>query len=116
MSTHEVIVPVVFFLTVAVIWGGQLLSRHRERIMIIEKGLNPQEAKALYERAARISSPLTSLKWGIVAVAIGIAVLLGNWLRFTFGIEDVAMVGLIALMGGIGLIVFYVIASRQERK
>jgi len=113
MSIHEAVIPLSLFLTVGVIWGGYILSRHRERMAIIEKGLNPQDLKALYERAARPASPLLSLKWGIVFVAIGAAVLIGMWLHAAFGVDEGAIAGLIAMMGGIGLIVFYVIAGRK---
>ncbi len=113
MAGHEIAVPIIFFLSMAGILITQLYTRHKERMSIIEKGLNPQDAKALYERASRQGSPLTSLKWGIVFVGIGAAVLLGIWLHETYGVADGAMAGLIALMGGVGLIVFYAVARKK---
>jgi hypothetical protein len=50
----------------------------------------------------------------MVFVCVGIAVLLGIWLHDAYGVEEGAMAGLIALLGGIGLIVFYLVANRKS--
>jgi hypothetical protein len=113
MNGQEVIVPIIFFITVGVIWGAYILTRHKERITMIEKGLKADEIKSLYARAAGRVNPLVSLKWGIIFVAIGLAVLLGVWLRETYLVQEGVFPGLIALFGGAGLIVFYMIARKK---
>ena len=90
-----------------------MLTRHKERMTMIEKGLSPEDVKALYQRQTFRVNPLSSLKWGIVFVAVGLAVLVGMWLRNAFFIQDGVIPGLIALFGGLGLIVFYVIAHKK---
>jgi len=114
MSSVEVIIPVIFFLSIAVIWGGVILTRHRERMTIIEKGLRPEDMKSLYERSSQRPNPLSALKWGMVFMAIGLAVLAGMVLRDTFFIDEAVYPGLIALLGGLGLVAFYVIAGRKK--
>jgi hypothetical protein len=116
MNPVEVIIPVVFFLTIGIIWGGVILTRHRERMTIIEKGLKPEDLKALYERSAGKPNPLGALKWGMVFMAIGLAVLIGMYVRETFYVDEAVYPGLIALLGGLGLVTFYLVAARRMEK
>jgi hypothetical protein len=116
MSGFEVIIPIFFFISVVAVWGGLILTRHKERMTIIDKGLNPTDMKALYERHWKAgSSPLSSLKWGILLVCVGLAVLIGIWLRDQFFFNDGVIPGLMAVLGGAGLVLFYFIASRKTQ-
>jgi hypothetical protein len=115
MNPSEVIIPVVFFLSIAAIWGGIVLTRHRERMTIIEKGLRPEDMKSLYERSSRKPNALGALKWGMVFMAIGLAVLVGMYLRETFFVDEAVYPGLIALLGGLGLVMFYLLAGRKAQ-
>jgi hypothetical protein len=116
MQPTEVIIPIVFFITIGVIWGAFILTRHRERVMIIEKGLKPEDMKALYTRSVGKPNALSSLKWGMVFVAIGLAVLIGMYLHETYYVDEGVFPGLIALLGGAGLIVFYLVAGRRAHE
>lgn len=109
-----IFVAIFFFMTVLLIWGGIIISRHKERMSIIEKGLGADDMKALYATWARPSSPLSSLKWGILFVMVGLAVILGVWLHSLYFIGDGIIPGLIAVFGGLGLLLFYRIASKKE--
>ena len=102
-----------FFFTTVAVWGSYIFTRHRERVMILEKGLSPAEMKALYERSSQRIKPLSSLKWGILLVAVGVAVLLGMWADATYELEEHIYPALISLCGGIGLLVFYLIARKK---
>ncbi len=113
MSPVEVIIPVVFFLSMAAIWGGMVFARHRERMTFIEKGLRPEDMKALYERSVARPNRLSALKWGMVFIAMGLAILIGMYLRETFLVDEAVYPGLIALLGGLGLVMFYVVAGRK---
>jgi hypothetical protein len=108
------LVGIFCFLTVGAIIGSIVLTRHKERLTIIEKGLNPEDIKAMYERRSWAMNPLTSLKWGIVFVFIGAAILLSIWLRETYLVNNGVFPGLIALFGGLGLVVFYFIAKKKK--
>lgn len=114
MSPGEALIPIIMFLTVGAILAGVILTRHRERMTIIEKGLRPEDMKALYERSTQRPNPLSALKWGMVFLAIGLAVLAGMVLRDTYFVDEAVYPGLIALLGGLGLIAFYVIAGRRK--
>ena len=69
--------------------------------------------KAYFERSARRWSPLSSLKWGIVLVGVGGAILLGLWLQEAYGVRGGVFPGLIAIFGGAALVLFYVITRNR---
>ena len=116
MQPHEVAIPIVFFCTIALIWGGVILVRHKERMTMIEKGLKAEDIKSMYEKGTLRTNPLSSLKWGIIFLAIGVAVLVGMWLHNTYYVEESVIPGLMALFGGVGLIAFYFLASRKRHE
>ncbi len=113
MDGPEVLIPIVFFMTIGAIWGLSALTRHKERMTMIEKGLKGEDIKAMYERGTLRVNPLSSLKWGIVFAGVGIAILVGMFLRNSFYMDEGVFPGLIALCGGLGLVMFYFIASRK---
>ena len=114
MNPAEVLVPVIFFLVIGGAIGLMLLTRHKERMILIEKGLHADEIKALYERnKPRPLNPLSSLKWGLILVCIGFAVILGMYLHTTYNVEGGVYPGLMALFGGVGLILFYLLARKK---
>jgi hypothetical protein len=113
MQPHEVIIPIVFFLTIAGIWGFTLKTRHTERMTMIEKGLKPEDMKGLYERGTMRINPMSSLKWGMIFFAIGLAVLIGMYLHATYLVEEGIYPALMCLLGGLGLIAFYLFANKK---
>jgi hypothetical protein len=113
VQAHEVIIPVVFFLTVGFILGFMLFTRHRERMTMIEKGLKPEDMKALYERGTWKINPLSSLKWGMIFASIGVAALVGMYLHSNYFVEEGIYPALMCLFGGLGLISFYLFANKK---
>jgi hypothetical protein len=105
----------IVFLSFTLIIGTWLLTRHRERTQIIEKGLNAEEIRALAHSGGFRSDPLNSLKWGMVFVSVGLAALIGVWLESTYHNDGMYIPGLIAVFGGAALVLFYVMASRKEK-
>ncbi|HET6272302.1 MAG TPA: DUF6249 domain-containing protein [Bacteroidota bacterium] len=113
MNGPEFLIPIIFFLTIGGIWGFTLLTRHKERMTMIDKGLKAEDIKSLYERGTLRTNPLSSLKWGMIFVSIGLAVLIGVWLRENYFFNDGVIPGIMALFGGLGLIGFYLIANKK---
>jgi hypothetical protein len=113
MNGQEVFVPIIFFLSVAGIWGFIILTRHKERMMMIEKGLSSEDVKAMYSRTPWKMTPLTSLKWGLIFCSIGIAVLVGMHLQSAYYFEGGIYPGLMCLFGGLALIIFYMYAQKK---
>jgi hypothetical protein len=116
MRPEEVLIPITMFLATGatiIIW---LITRHRERITMIEKGLSVEQMKSLTQRDPQREirrDPLGSLKWGIIFVLGGLAIMIGNYLHMQFNTDESVTFGLITLFVGIGLITFYSIASKK---
>ena len=112
MRSEEVLIPITMFMSFAVVLIIWLVTRHRERVAMIEKGLTSDEIKAMYHREIR-RDPFTSLKWGLLFLLAGAAILLGNFLHAQFNVEEGVIIGLVCLFVGIGLVIFYSIASKK---
>lgn len=115
MNGPEILIPIAFFITIGAVLGTYLLTRHKERMNMIEKGMKAEDMKSLYMRQTWQMNPLASLKWGIVLVCIGVAVMLGMWLRNLFLYDEGIFPALIATFGGIGLVLFYFIAAKKAQ-
>ena len=111
------LVPITMFVSIAVVSWKFIDSRHRERTTIIEKGLNPTDYMQLYKHQSFVINPLSNLKWGLVAVFAGLgtlaAAVLDNWYHYD---EGAIFPGVILVFGGMGLIVFYAIASKKIKE
>ena len=112
---QDILIVFIVFLSITLVIGTFLLTRHRERTLIIEKGMTPDEIRALAGAGSFRTNPLSSLKWGMVFIGAGLAALIGMWLHEAFMVSEGVIPGLIALFGGIGLVVFYVVAERKAR-
>jgi len=112
---EEMAVPIFMFACIAAVWASFILTRHKERMVMIEKGMAAEEIKSLYARGAWRSNPLSSLKWGMICIGVGLAILLGMWLRDAYMVSEGVFPGLIALFGGAGLIVFYFLTPRKTQ-
>jgi hypothetical protein len=113
MQAEPVIITIFFFTTIAVIWGAIILTRHKERMTMLEKATSPDMVRSLYEKHAAKTSPLSSLKWGMIFVALGAAALLGLWFDNVYNTEEGMYFALMAVFGGAALIVFYFIAAKK---
>jgi hypothetical protein len=113
MDVNGLIAIIFFFTSIMVIGGSAIIGRHRERMGMIEKGMKAEDIKAMFGGSFREPHPITSLKWGIVLVAVGFAVLLGMFLHSAYNMEGGIFPGLIAIFGGAGLVLFYFIANRK---
>lgn len=114
MHSDDVIaIPVITVIVTAIVFIVYLTTRHKERLSMIAKGLGSEEIKAMYARDGN-RSPLNSLKWGILFVLGGIAIMLGNFLHTTYYVDEGIIVGMVCLFVGIGLVWFYGIAAKKN--
>lgn len=113
MNGPEILIPLVFFISVAAIFITHITSRHRERMAMVEKGLSTDEIKAYFTREIR-RDPFSSLKWGLLFVCVGLAVVLGNFLHQQYDVEEGVIIGLVCIFAGCGLLIYYGIASKKD--
>jgi hypothetical protein len=108
------IVPIVSVIAVfGTIFGIAYLhytSRNRERLALIDKGV---DASIFYSADRH----LDSLKIGMLLVGIGIGILLGYFVSTNFRFEEgIAYPSMIAMMGGLSLILFYALQKKNKER
>lgn len=103
----EFLIPIAFF---AMVYGIiYLFVRKKERLALIAQGADA----TIFESSKGQPS---SLKWGLLLVGIGTGILLGKVLAvYTTLDEEPAFFSMICLFGGIGLIIYHLIANKFER-
>ncbi|MCE6992434.1 DUF6249 domain-containing protein [Dyadobacter sp. CY323] len=108
---NGVIISVAAFSAIFGIVYVFLVSRHRERIALIEKGL---DASILSDKNY---TSYPTLKFGMLFVGIALGILLGNWLDHYYDFsKGVAFLAMVFLLGGISLIVNFFIERKLSKK
>ena len=80
-----------------------LEARNRERMALIERGLDPSIA----DRKSKVNSH-GPLLWGLLFVGVALGALIGFFIAYVFGVRETIMVNAMALLfGGISLLVYY---------
>jgi hypothetical protein len=111
------LVPLAFFAGVAIVLWKYFEGRHKERMAMIEKGVNPADFKSATPIRLWQGNVLSNLKWGLLLVFGGIGLLVGLQLEYYFGFhEGGAVFGSILIAGGLALIIFYLIAAKKIKK
>ena len=106
------LVPIVFFIAVAVVVYIIVQARHRERMAMIEKGF---DASLLTPDVRNRTGKFGALKLGMAAIGIGLGLLIGGILARTTNLEEpVAYFSMITLFGGLGLITYYLLMRDKD--
>lgn len=109
-----ILVPLALF---AMVFGIVYLSK-RERMAMIERGMDPRRYKPQ-------SAPFQNLKWGLLLVGAGFGLFLAYILDNTAfnrmgqmndGGNTAIYFSLIAVFGGLGLLVSYLIEKKETEK
>jgi hypothetical protein len=116
--TTETLVPIAvcttLFGSIAFVLWIFFTNRSKERLAAIDRGLDSETSKAIFGTTRdSASSSMTALKWGLFIVGIGVGGSLGFVVHPSW-IELSIMFGMIS-GGGLGLVAFYLIASRKEK-
>ena len=114
----EKIIPIFFFGGAAIVLWAYFNGRHKERMAMIEKGVNPADFKSITS-PFRIwqGNVLNNLKWGLLFVFVGIGLFVGQQLEYYFGFhEGTAIFGSMLITGGLALIIFYLIAAKKLKE
>ena len=104
-----IMVPVVLFIVIGYI--VKVVAETRTRRILIEKGEINENLKYLFADKLAYAVP-SSLKWGMVLIAIGLAFLLSQVLSFAMD-DETALFALIFILGGAALVVYYFIGTRM---
>jgi len=101
-------VPIGFFLALFAILYVYWTTRTKERLALIEKGVDAKIFKGECSQYALV-------KWGIFLIAVGLGVVAGFALSKAIN-EVVAFFTAILIFGGIGLIVAYAVTNKLMKK
>jgi len=102
----EFLIPIAFFAMVALI--VKFVIDHKTRRLLIEKGMVDEKVKYLFKNGTQL---LSSMKWGMVLIGIGLALLISQIFRYS--ISEEAGIGLMFLFAGIGFIIYYFMAKSR---
>jgi len=105
-----IVIPVAFFLAIFAILYVYYTTRSRERLALIEKGvdanifkIDPKESRS------------DLVKWGIFLIGLSLGVISGFALGSVID-EVVAFFTTILLFGGLALIVAYIVITKMDKK
>jgi len=101
-----VVVPVIFFSIATML---KTISDNSVRRRIVDRGVLDENVKYLFVKQHLDFVP-NSLKWGMVMVALGLAVLIGKLAPSSF--QEEAMVSAMFILGGTALISYYFVARK----
>ena len=109
MEGAEVLIPILVPLGGCAMIFGIIYLKSRENMAMIEKGMNPKTYRP---------APYTALKYGLLLVGSGVGLLLAYLIVVASssinGDENPAIYfSLIAIFGGLGLIVSYRIEKKE---
>lgn len=110
MDTEVFVVGIIFFSVVAIV---KIIADANFRRRLVEKGLADDAVRQLYV-ATSTSQSMSSLKWGMVLVGMGAALLIGQF--FPHYVNDQVTFGLMFLFAGIGFLIYYPIAASLSKE
>jgi len=111
-NLEEILVPFVIFGAIVMII--KIVTDYRTRKELIAKGEVNENIKFLYEKYSVKSNVLNNVKWGLVLLGIGLAMVSKQ--IFNDFITDESVLGLMFVFSGIGFLVYYGIASMASNK
>ena len=108
----EELIPIVMFITIGLVFSLHVISRHRERQLLIEKEVDVEALKSLYHRPKNI---YTTAKWALILLFGGIGLLVGGYLDDGIGLHgDGYAFASVAISVGIGLLVWQKLYGNKE--
>lgn len=109
----EILVPIAIFAAIFGIVFVVITARNRERMAMIEKGVDPKD----FLNVNRTSNPYGILKWALLLVGIGFGLFIGSLLEtYTDISEESAYFASALFFGGLGLVIAFIITKKSETK
>jgi hypothetical protein len=102
---------VVFLVILAVI--VKIIVDNSTRRKLIDKGMVDENVKYLFPDKIK-SQTLSSLKWGMVSIGVGLAVFVGQ--MFGADLVEEVTIGAMFVFAGLALVIYYPIANRMMKK
>ncbi|MFD0750953.1 DUF6249 domain-containing protein [Mucilaginibacter calamicampi] len=104
---RDAIVSIVLFAAVFGLIYVYLVSRHRERMTILEKNV---------ASPFKTADNINLLKYGIISLGIAVGVIIG-YILYDLGLdENFAYTAMVFLFGGLSLIVAFFVVQKQNKQ
>ena len=105
---NDILIPLVVFAAIFGIVFVVVSARNRERMAMIEKGVNPKDFMAKNK-----PSVYGILKWALLLVGIGLGLFLGSLLEtYTEIPEEPAYFACALFFGGLGLAIAFLVTKK----
>jgi hypothetical protein len=110
-----IVIPVSLFLMVFAIVYIAVTARNRERMAMIEKGVDPKLFTGEI-RPVKISGYAT-FKWGLFMVGLAVGLFIAALFDNLSDLPEAPMyISMILVFGGLALIIAYLVKNRLEKK
>lgn len=112
VETLGVLIPFAFF---ALVFGSlyvHLTTRNKERLAMIEKGVNPE----IFTQKSEQKSEYGNFKFGLFMIGVALGIIAGYFLSEAGMDGTAAYFSMIFLFGGIGLIVSFLLQGKFDKK
>jgi hypothetical protein len=110
-----IVIPVSFFLMVFAIVYVAVTTRNKERMLMLEKGVDPK-LFAVEPKPVRVSGYLT-FKWGLFLIGLAIGLFVAALLDQFSELPETAMYfSMILFFGGLALVIAYLLRGKVEKK
>jgi len=108
----EILVPISIFAAIFGIVFVIATARNRERMAMIEKGVNPKD----FMNTSK-PSVYGILKWALLLAGLGLGLFIGSLLEtYTQIQEEPAYFASALFFGGLGLVIAFLISKKAEDK
>jgi hypothetical protein len=105
-------VPLIAFFGV-IAYVVKIILDNATRRKLIDKGMVDENVKYLYLDKQK-SPILSALKWGMVAIGVGIAIFIGQMVQPDM--REEVTIGCMFIFGGLALVIYYAIANKMLEK
>jgi hypothetical protein len=106
-----IIVPLAFFWAIAFI--AKTIGETRTRRRLIENKASPEFAAAVMREAPRDIAAHDSLKWGLLIGAVGLALVVVQFLPYRS--DEPIAIGVVLVFGAAGLLAHYAATRRLTK-
>ncbi|TMU50576.1 DUF6249 domain-containing protein [Flagellimonas algicola] len=114
---EAILIPISFFLVVFAICYLYFSTRNKERLALIEKGVDASIFFKSKDDSELSTWKIVLINFAVLLMSIGIAIFLGSSMVNGLDLdEEIAFPGTIFLMSGVGLMVGFFITKRFEKK
>jgi len=87
-----------------------LHTRNKQRLAMIEKGVDP---KTFWPKPT--SNKFASLKWSLLLIGVAIGLFIGAVIQKSTDLEEGAQFAMVLLFGGLGLLTYYFIVKKNDQ-